>query len=614
MNRNFYSLIIMLLFSLQSVPQNPFTNWTDAAEVRFSRNQPVIHYLLSIDSNNLSSIKMEMRISNIPDTFNVAMVAHPEYDDKYWRYVKDFYAETKNGKGNIERKDSALWQVITKGKTAILHYRIHLPSSAFNQRSAWKAFLSSDGGLVGGPHCFMYVLGETLSPSHVTLSIPNEWKIVTGLTATLDPKTFFASSVFNLIDDPILIGKIKTWPFSVEGVPHRIVYWPWPVKDFDTVKLISGIQKLVEQAAALFGRLPYREYSFMLQDSAVGALEHNNSVIIGASVTQLTTNFTGVFSEIAHEYFHTWNLVKIHPVEYGDVSYQSPPLSKGLWFSEGLTIFYADLLRRRAGLPTFDSSRIKRLELLIRRYSINPGYSKFSAEKISLASYGPTGMLGDYSASTHLQGELLGVLLDMIIRDASDGKRSMDDVIRKMMERFSGKKGFTSKNIEQVISEVCGCNLHQFFEDYIFGKRPIDFDKYLRLMGLQKTMEWKEVKGEDGKPSPDLRVYSWQKPNETEMRIGITDPFNCWGKAGLHTGDIIKSVNGTEIKNGDNFRQVIRRAKIDDIIIIEVKHPTGIRKTNVVLSGYRQPEVQITEMSGSTEKQKKLFTQWASGN
>lgn len=555
-----------------------------------------------------------MRISNIPDTFHVAMVAHPEYDDKYWRYVEDFYAETANGIGKIERKDSALWQVITKGKKVTLHYRIHLPSSAFNQRSAWKAFLSSNGGLVGGPHSFMYVLGESMASSYVTLNIPNEWKIVTGLTATSDVKTFFASSVFNLIDGPILIGKIKTWPFTVDGVPHRVVYWPWPVNDFDSTKLVNCIQKLVEQASKLFGRFPYREYSFMLQDSAVGALEHNNSVTIGASVTQLRANFTGVFSELAHEYFHTWNLVKIHPLEYGDVTYQSPPLSKGLWYSEGLTIFYADLLRRRAGLPTIDSTRLSRLELLIRRYAGNPGYSRFSAEKISLASYGPPGMLGDYSASTHLQGELLGVLLDIIIRDASDGKRSMDEVMRKMMERFSGKKGFTSKDIEQIISKLCGLNLHPFFEDYIFGNKPVDFDKYLRLMGLQKKLEWKEVKGEDGNPSPDLRVYSWHKPNETEMRIGITDPSNCWGKAGLHTGDIIKSVNGTEIKNGDSFREVIRRAKISDNIIIEVMRPTGIHKTNVVVSGYRLPEVHITQKPGSTEKQKRLFTQWASGN
>ena len=135
-------------------------------------------------------------------------------------------------------------------------------------------------------------------------------------------------------------------------------------------------------------------------------------------------------------------------------------------------------------------------------------------------------MLGDYSASTHLQGELLGVLIDMIIRDASNGKISMDEVMRKMMERFSGKKGFTSKDIEQIISELCGRNLHPFFENYILGNKPVDFDKYLRLMGLQKKMEWNEVKGEDGKPSPDWRVYFWHKPNETEMRIGITNPSN----------------------------------------------------------------------------------------
>jgi predicted metalloprotease with PDZ domain len=556
---------------------------------------------------------MEMQISNIPDTFNVAMVAHPEYDDKYWRYVEDFYAKTRNGKGSIIRKDSALWQVIIKGGTAVLHYRIHFPTVESSQRQVWKAFLSSAGGLVGGPHCFMYIMGATLAPSYVTLNIPNGWQAVTGLTTTSDPNTFFASSVFILIDDPIMIGKIKSWSFSVDGVPHRVVYWPWPVKDFDTTKLVSGTKKFVEQAVLLFGRPPYREYSFMLQDGAFGSLEHNNSVTIGAPVEQLTNNLTGVFSDIAHEYFHTWNLVRIHPVEYADVDYKTPALSKGLWFSEGLTIFYADLLRRRAGLPTFDSTRIKRLEGLIRRYVYTPAYLKFSAEQISLASYGPTGMLGDYSASTHLQGEVLGAMLDIIIRDATNGKRSMDDVMRKMMERYSGKKGFTSHDIEQTISDVCSCDLRSFFQDYLFGKKPVDFDKYLRSMGMQKTLTWKDVMT-DGKPSPDLRIYVWQAPNETALRVGITDPSSCWGKAGLHTGDILKSVNDTIVKTAVEFRQQLRTAKIGDTIIVEVQRPTGTKEINVVVAGYKQPEVQITEINDATEKQKRLLAQWKTGN
>ena len=613
MNNKIYLPIILLLFSQVSIAQNPFSHWTDASEVRYSNKQPVIHYLLSIQPDDISFINMEMKISNISDTFNVAMVAHPEYDDKYWRYVEDFYVETKNGRGNVIRKDSALWQIITKNRTAVLHYRIHLPSATGSQRSAWKAFLSPDGGLVGGPHCCLYVVGETLTPSYITLDIPKGWQVVTGLSSTSDPNTFFAASVNILIDDPILTGKMKSWSFNVDGVPHRVVYWPWPVKDFDTTKLVTGIKKITEQAALLFGRLPYREYTFMLEDSSSGALEHNNSVTVGASVSQLNTNLTGVFSEIAHEYFHTWNLVRIHPVEYADLSYKTPALSKGLWFSEGLTIFYADLLRRRAGLPTFDSTRIKRLEGLIRRYVYTPAYLKFSAEQISRASYGPTGMLGDYSASTHLQGEVFGAMLDIIIRDATNGKRSIDDVMRKMMERFSEKKGFTSQDIEQAISNVCSCSLQSFFQDYVFGNKPFDFDKYLRLMGLQKTLTWKDVMT-DGKASPDLRIYLWQAPNENALRVGITDPSSCWGKAGLHTGDIMKSVNDTIVKTTVDFRQQLRAVNIGDTIVIEIQRPTGTKKIKVVVSGYKQPEVQITEIKDATEKQKRILAQWKEGN
>ncbi len=613
MKKTFYFPVITLLFSIAGIAQNPFTHWTEAAELRYSSKQPLIHYQLRVDSTDLSFINMEMRISNVPDSFNVAMVAHPEYDDKYWRYLEDLTVETKNGKGSIIRKDSALWRIQIKGSSAILHYRIHLPKAGTTERQAWKAFLSASGGLVGGPHCFLYIIGAELAPSYVTLQLPAGWQSVTGLTSTSDPYTFFASTVYILIDDPIMIGKMNSWSFSVEGVPHRVVYWPWPVKDFDTTQLVSGIQKLVEQAVLVFGRLPYREYSFMLQDSSFGALEHNNSVTIGASVAQLTTNPTGVFSEIAHEYFHSWNLVRIHPVEYGDVSYQTPPLSKGLWFSEGLTIFYSDLLKRRAGLPVFDSTRIKHLEALLRRYLNNPAYSRFSAEKISLASYGPVGMLGDYSASAHLQGEVLGTLLDMIIRDASNGKYSIDDAMRKMMERFSGKKGFISEDIEQIISEICGYDLHPFFRDHVLGYKAVDFDKWLRLMGLQKSIEWKEVISADGKPSPDLRVYSWQPPNETELRIGITDPSGCWGKAGLHTGDILRNVNGSVIKTAADFRQLLRGVHVGDTVVIEVQRPTGPWKTNVIVSTYRQPEVTITEITGATEKQKRLLAEWKSG-
>jgi predicted metalloprotease with PDZ domain len=611
MRKKYFFVVMLSLVPICFFAQHPFKHWTDAIETRYDHKQPVINYILSIDSTDTSSFTVEMRIRNIPDTFYVAMVAHPEYDDQYWQYVEDFKVVTKKGNGEVLRKDSALWKITAGDNEVVLHYRIHLPSLHNEFRSAWRAFLSPSGGLVGGPHSFMYIVGETLAPSYVTLDIPRSWEIVTGLTRTSDPKTFFAPSTNILVDDPIFVGKFRSWLFNIDDVPHRVVYWSLPnAQEFDTIRLLSGIQKITEQASLLFGRFPYRDFTFMLQDDALGSLEHNNSVTVGAPVIQLIRDMDETFAEIAHEYFHTWNLVRIRPIEYGDVNYQTPPLSKGLWFSEGLTMFYADLLLRRASLPAFDSTRIAHLERLIRRYLASPAYLKYSAEKISLASYGPVGMLGDYSASTHLQGEILGVLLDFIIRDATGGEKSMDDVMRKMLENFSGEKGFKSHNIEETVHQICGCDVHSFFSDYVFGSREIDFNKYLKLAGLQMNVALKDARAGDGKPIPDLRIYSWQKKGEDFLRIVITNPQSCWGKAGLHTGDIIKLIKGIPMKTTNDFRQLIRNLQIGDSVAMEVEKPSGILKINVLIKGYQQPEVKIQPLANASQKQKNLFAQW----
>ena len=608
---NATTIFILLILSVSA--QHPFKHWTESIETRYNMNQPVVDYLLTVDSTDISSFAIEMRIRNVPDTFQVAMVAHPEYDDRYWRYVEDFFVEAKNGKGKIAREDSSLWKIITNGREAVLHYRIHLPDVT-GIRSSWKAYLTPTGGLIGGPHSFMYVVGATLIPSHVAFDIPGDWEIVTGLQSTSDKKVFYASSVAVLVDDPVFIGKFKSWAFTVDNTPHRVIYWPLPEsKAFDTTLLVSSIEKIAQQAVLLFRRPAYREYSFMLQDGGVGGLEHNNSVTVGAPSSQLTISVGGILSDIAHEYFHTWNLMRIRPVEYADVDYKTPPLSKGLWFSEGLTIFYSDLFLRRAGLPVFDSTRSFHLENLIRRYTVTPAYLKFSAEKISEASYGPTGMLGDYSASTHLQGEVLGSMLDLIIRDASNGNKTMDDVMRKMLERFSGEKGFTSKDVEQAIKDVCGCNVHQFFTDHVYGNKQIDFSKYLKMIGLQYTTEWKDVLLSDQKPAPDLRAFAYQLPGEDVLKIGLSNPTVAWGRAGLHTGDIVKTVNGKTLANAMEFRSIQRNAKIGDTIIVEVQRPSGTQKINVLITGYQQPVVRITQVPAITEKQKRLYEQWVAG-
>src|SRR6202000_1956644 len=121
------------------------------------------------------------------------------------------------------------------------------------------------------------------------------------------------------------------------------------------------------------------------------------------------------YEEIAHEFFHAWNLISIQPEEYTGLTYGPQQRSAGLWFSEGMSMFYADLLVRRAALPCEDSTRIAHLEALIGRYYADTGNRVFSPAAVSLAANADPGAMGDYSASTHLQGELLGAMLDILI-------------------------------------------------------------------------------------------------------------------------------------------------------------------------------------------------------
>lgn len=166
--------------------------------------------------------------------------------------------------------------------------------------------------------------------------------------------------------------------------------------------------------------------------------------------------------------------MRIRPEEYGDVDYRTQKPVAGLWFSEGLTLYYADLFLRSAGLPVQHSTRLAHLESLIGRYLASPGNARFSAERISRVAYNAEpGALGDYNASVHLVGELLGTMLDIAIRDATAGRHSMDDVMRAMLERYSGERGFSGRGVERIVEEVCGCRVRELFDSNVRGAAPL---------------------------------------------------------------------------------------------------------------------------------------------
>jgi predicted metalloprotease with PDZ domain len=379
--------------------------------------------------------------------------------------------------------------------------------------------------------------------------------------------------------------------------------------------LITGIEGIVRRATALFGRAPYRDYTFLFQDAAFGALEHANSVTLGIRSSDLAANPSGYFTEIAHEYFHTWNILRIHPAEYGDVSYRTPPRSSGLWWSEGATMFYADLLVRRASLPPEDSSRVAHLARLLGDYYTRSGNHLLSPERVSRAAYGLQGtQLGDNTGSTHLQGELITAVLDLMVRNSTHDRRSIDDVMRAMMEHYSGARGFTSDDVSREVARVCGCATAQFFAAHVHGSASIDVNRYLALIGLTSRVAWTPALTRDGLPQPDLRAFAWQAGADSALRLMVLDTASVWEHAGLHTGDRILSINGRPVTELATFRSIVASLHIGDSVHVDVRRARGGFHAALVVTGYQRAVVTIEERPDATPAERMRRDKWLRGS
>jgi predicted metalloprotease with PDZ domain len=576
-------------------------------------SDPSMQYTLRVDAADLSAFAVEMRVRNAPDSFEIAMNAHPEYDDEYWHHLREMRVESPRGGASIARVDSALWRVRAPGGEATIRYRIVLPAPAENTRAAWRPFLSSSGGLVGGPHSFLYIVGHTNIPSHVSLDIPANWKVATGLEPTSDQRVFYAASVDELVEGPLFVGQFSDWRFDVQGVPHRVVYWWSPrATAFDSVTFVRDLRGVVEEAVKVFGRAPWREYTFVFQDEANGGLEHPNSLTLGAPSADLARDPHAYLFESAHEFFHAWNLMRIRPVEYRTVDWKPQPPTAGLWFSEGLTIFYSDLLIRRAGITLRDSTRAAHLGSILGRYINQPGNSHFSAERVSRAAYNAEpDALGDYSASTHLQGEVIGAMLDFMIRSGSDGRRNMDDLMRLLHDRHNpSTRGFTGADIERATEELCTCDVTPFFDAHVRGNSPIDYNRYLGLVGLRADVTTSQARDREGRATVDVGVFAYNASSDNSLRLRVSNPENAWARAGLHTGDRIHSVNGEAVSTWPAFRTYLARLRAGDTLRLETERSGRRVVVPVVGVPLRQAVVTVSRVPGVPERIARLRAAW----
>lgn len=591
-----------------------------------SKPSPNIYYTVTIDTADLSGFDVTMRIEGAPRSIRLAMAVHPEYDDRFWRYVRGLRAESVGKPTQLTFASEAdnAWRVQTRNGYAIVHYRIELPRENPSNRGAWRTTLRADGASINSTDTFLYLTDFPLAHTSVTLDIPKGWQIASSqsrprLTMYVAGGRVLQSpleeNTTELLDSPILLGALRTWSFVVQGIPHRIVYWPLPnATPFDTAQFVDAIRKVATEAVNVFGQPPYSGYTFLLEDGSWGALEHMNSVTIGMPSSDLAEDPRAYLAELAHEFFHTWNLVRLYPEGRGTLSDRQPEHATGLWLSEGTTIYYADVLLRRAGFPEGRLSRTDHLAGLLKSYFASPGNMRISPELASARAVDTTGINGDYQVNYYVQGDLIGNALELIIRDSTNGRRGMDDVMRALYSRFATKRGFTSTDVERTTSDVCGCNLHQFFEDHVRNARPLDFDHYLPVVGLRVVIDTVPAADSTGTRSPDMRIWAFRPRNGGRMRVMVEDPAGVWGKAGLHTGQELVAFNGVAIDSMPSFRSAFRGVKLGDVVPVDIIRNGKTERVDVRVAGYDEPRVRVVDAPSVTPAQRERRRLWLSAS
>ncbi len=586
-----------------------------------SKRPPRIYYTIAIDTADLSGFDVAIQIEGAPKSIRLGMAIHPEYNDRFWRYVRNLRAVSMGKPTPLvfaAESDNA-WRIQTRNGYAFVYYRIELPRENPANRPVWHTTLRADGASINTTDTFLYLTDFPHAPIDIRLSVPGNWRDAVDLPHdnSVVPDGSRAWQTYHtdaatLLDSPMLFGSaLRNWVFEIDGTPTNITYWPLPnATPFDTVQFVDAIAKVAREAAAVFGKPPYSHYTFLLEDAAWGALEHMNSVTIGMPSNDLAKDPRAYLAELAHEFFHTWNLVRLYPEGRGTLSERDPEHTTGLWLSEGVTMYYADALLHRAGFPERGMSRADLLAEELESYYESPGNFLISPELASSRAVDTTGINGDYNVNYYVQGRLLGTALDLIIRDSTKGRRGLDDLMRALYSRYAMKRGFTSSDVERAASETCGCNMRSFFDNHVRNARPLDFNRYLGSIGLRVVADTVPAADSTGARLPDTRLWAYPPKKGGRMRVMMEDPSSVWGKAGLHTGDQLVAFNGAPIDSFPDFRRAFRSVKLGDVVPVSIIRAGTPSVVNVRVAGYDRVRVRIVDLPDATPAQRERRRLW----
>jgi len=505
---------------------------------------------------------------------------------EFARHIVEIRASANGKKIALTKLDKHSWQAAPTEHPLTVEYEVY----------AWdlsvrSAHLDQTHGFFNGTSVFLRVAGQEMSEHVVNIQQSRDpacskWQVATSLPR-LKAKpygfgTYVAENYDALIDHPVEMGRFQKISFSVYGVPHDFIV-TGVVPNLDLDRIAHDLEKICTQQIALFEpkskRAPMERYVFltMAVGEGYGGLEHRASTALLCSRSELPVkgdkeasdayiSFLGLCS---HEYFHTWNVKRIKPDSFAAYDLQQENYTPLLWFFEGVTSYYDDLILLRSGLITeaaYFGLVNKNLNGVMRgagRYKQSLAESSFDAwtKYYRQDENSPNAIVSYYT-----KGSLLALTLDLTIRAATKGKKSLDDLMRLLWQSYGRdfyqlmltgqQQGVTEQQIEALTAQLCGIKMKPFFDQYVRGTKDLPLAELLPEFGMELVNLTKAEK-------PALGVKLKREGNDCKLAQVFSG--RSAHLAGMSAGDAIVAIDGLRVTSQDvqnNLGKMLARYKV----------------------------------------------------
>lgn len=515
----------------------------------------MVHYLLSWGAPAERLFDIDIRFTAPVDTPRLLLPAW-----RPGRYLIQNYAanvrQWSAGETRVWKDGKSSWRVDARaGQEITVSYRYFA-----GVLDAGSSFLDEDEAYFNGSNLFMLVEGLRGEEHLLTIAAPTEWRIETQLPRD-DEGWFHARDYDHLIDSPVIAAAAMTrYSFSESGAMIHLVFRG--DNGIDTEQYVDPVRDIVRAQAALFGGLPFREYRLLyhVRERWHGVEHEDSSSIILRRSALLGAGpgdegYDHALSITSHELFHAWNIKRMMPAKFAPYDYWNETPTRLLWAMEGLTSYYGDLTLLRAGLWTVERY-LRHLATEIQIFESLPARLHLSLAQASFDGWlsDPAQMHDHGNAwfSFYNKGEIVSALLDLTIRRASNGERSLDDVIRLLWQEHGSGNGLEEDAVERAVARVA--DVGDFFARYVEGIEPLPYEELFSAAGI--TFAFAPREPESASLGAKLKVQDGLVIIEGVIRGG------SGMDAGLLPGDELLALDDTRLASEAALTTALRALQI----------------------------------------------------